>query len=206
MHNSMRWGTMDYYYLSCRAGTEKLNIRILKKIIKTQFEEEKKFKAYFPLREITDQTPYGPVQKLLPMLEGYIVIGTEYNLTKYAYMLRRMSTSSRGLVHNLDRTFILHGADKAYAEWIFENNGIIKESEVIVHKTLKEGTKVQVLDGPMKNLQGRIIRIKKNTKCLVEIYFLGAARKVNLPIRIVQMIDDTSSDDTIPPAEDESNS
>lgn len=181
---------MDYYCLACRSGSEKLNIRLLKKICKTEFTEERELHLYSPVREVKEFSLKTFQIVHQPILKGYVIIVTDYDLSAIAYLISRMSQTSYGLVKNLDNTYILKGNDMAYAAWVASFDGIIRESKVVVSKNIKEGTKVTVVAGPMKDLKGKIIRINKRTRCLIEIPFLGEMRRINLPINIVQEIDE----------------
>lgn len=179
---------MDYYCLACRSGSEKINMRLLKKICKTEFEEKKELHVYSPVREVKEFCLKKFKIVYQPILEGYVIIATEYDLSVIAGLIRKMSSSSYGLVKNADKTYILKGSDMAYAAFVASFDGIIRESKVRVSKNIKEGTRITVIDGPMKDLKGKIIRINKRTRCLVEIPFLGELKRINLPINIVEEV------------------
>lgn len=190
---------MDYYCLACKSGSEHINMRLLKKICKTEFEESKELHVYSPVREVKEMhlNTFKIVSQ--PILKGYIIIATEYDLTSIAHLISRMSVTSYGLARNLDKTYILRGSDMAYAAWVASFDGIIRDSKVRISKNIKEGTKVTVLSGPMKDLKGRIIRISKRSRCLIEIPFLGDLKRINLPIEIVEeVVEDFDTADSIP--------
>lgn len=190
---------MDYYCLACRTGSEKVNMRLLKKICRTEFKEKKEFHVYSPVREVKEFSLKKFKIVYQPILKGYVIIATDYKLTEIAGFIRNMSSSSYGLVRNADRTYILRGSDMTYAAWIASFDGVITESKVRISKNIKEGTKITVIDGPMKDLQGRIVRINKRTRCLVEIPFLGELKKINLPINIVEeVVEDFDTPESIP--------
>lgn len=186
---------MEYYCLAVRVGSEKSNMDLLRRICRNELGEKKKLEIIFPLREVKDHTPYGLVTKRLPLLDGYIMIATEYDLSSIATLISRMSPSSYGLARNPDRTYALRGSERAYAEWVFSCGEIIKESRVKVRKTRDAGTIITVIDGPIKQLDGKCIRIKKKTKCLVEFSFMGEVRRVNLPVEIVEEIDESEGEE-----------
>lgn len=179
---------MEYYCLACRTGSEELNMHLLRKLCATQFEEERELQVYSPMREVKEFKLKNFRVVNQPILPGYVIVVTDYDLPSIDFLIRRMSNSSYGLVRNIDHTYPLRGSDRAYAAWIASFDGIIKESRVIVSKNMQEGTKVIVLSGPMKDLKGKIVRIYKKTRCLVEIPFLGETRRINLPINIVKEI------------------
>jgi transcriptional antiterminator NusG len=59
-----------------------------------------------------------------------------------------------------DNEKALRGKDLEFVNWLKNNNGIIKISKVI-----EIGTKIKVMDGPLKDLDGKIIKINKKQKC-----------------------------------------
>ena len=177
---------MEYYCLACRAGSEEANIRTLKGIVKANFKEDGFFEAYSPVRTVKEfcKKKFKIVNQ--PILPGYIIISTDYNIPLIKYEIHTMSASSNGLIANTDKSYDLRGSDRAYAEWITTFNGVITNSKVKVEKNLTEGTKITVLSGPMKELHGKIIRLYKNTRVLVEIPFLNEVRRINLPVEVVE--------------------
>ena len=54
----------------------------------------------------------------------------------------------------------LRGKDLEFVDWLWKNNGIIKISKVI-----EIGNKIQVIEGPLKDYEGKIIKINKRQKC-----------------------------------------
>jgi transcriptional antiterminator NusG len=54
----------------------------------------------------------------------------------------------------------LRGKDLEFANWLKGNNGIIKISKVI-----EIGNKIKVMEGPLKDFEGKIIKINKRQKC-----------------------------------------
>jgi transcriptional antiterminator NusG len=59
-----------------------------------------------------------------------------------------------------DNENVLRGKDLEFVNWLRKNNGIIKISKVIV-----VGNKIQVLEGPLKDYEGMIIKVNKRQKC-----------------------------------------
>lgn len=146
--------------------------------------------AYSPVRIVRElkEKKFRTVRQ--PMLPGYIIIATDYDLPSISSFIAGMSASSYGLIRNLDKSYELKGDDRVYAEWISRFEGVITESKVKVEKNLEEGTQIVVLSGPMKELKGRIIRLYKKTRVLVEIPFLNEIRRINLPVEVVEETED----------------
>ncbi|EYE87672.1 hypothetical protein Q428_11975 [Fervidicella metallireducens AeB] len=72
----------------------------------------------------------------------------------------------------------LSGKDYEYAMWIFRNQGTILPSKV-----LTEGKTVKVIEGPLLDEIGKIIRLDKHKKkAWVEIDFCGQSRIISLSV------------------------
>lgn len=81
----------------------------------------------------------------------------------------------------------LYGEDLVYANWVLEAEGLITVSEAI-----ELNGKVKIINGPLKNLEGNIIKYsKRNRNCLIEIDFMGQHINTWLPF---DYIDIDSSD------------
>lgn len=176
---------MEYYCLACKTGCESINIKMLKTVCRSKLGEGQ-IDAYSPVRIVRElkEKKFHLVRQ--PMLPGYIIIYTDYDLASISSVIAGMTASSYGLIRNLDKSYQLKGDDKAYAEWISRFEGVIRESQVKVEKDLQEGSRVTVLSGPLKELKGRIIRLYKKTRVLVEIPFLNEVRRINLPVEVVE--------------------
>jgi transcriptional antiterminator NusG len=59
-----------------------------------------------------------------------------------------------------DNEKALRGKDLEFINWLKANNGIIKLSKVI-----EIGTKIQPIEGPLKELDGKIVKINRRQKC-----------------------------------------
>jgi transcriptional antiterminator NusG len=54
----------------------------------------------------------------------------------------------------------LRGKDLEFADWLKGNNGIIK-----ISKAVEIGNTIKVMEGPLKNYEGKITKINKRQKC-----------------------------------------
>jgi transcriptional antiterminator NusG len=55
----------------------------------------------------------------------------------------------------------LRGNDLVFVNWLKRNNGLLKISKVI-----EIGKKIKVLEGPLKDYEGKIIKIRRRQKCV----------------------------------------
>lgn len=68
----------------------------------------------------------------------------------------------------------LQGSDRAFAEWLFRNDGLIGISKI----QIRDG-KIFIRSGPMKYFRKETIRIDKHTKnALIKMDFLGTTREM----------------------------
>lgn len=79
----------------------------------------------------------------------------------------------------------LHGEDEAFARWLFNHDGVIGLS-----KAYREGDRVHILEGPLKDFEGKIIRIdRRNKSGQVELVVSGRAVKIWLGFELVDSLD-----------------
>ena len=175
---------MPYYCLSVKVGSEQKNIPFLKALAIRELEDYS-LKAYFPVREMKDKKGGIFITHDQPMIPGYLLIYSDKELGKINREIRRMSQSSYGLLKYSDGTFDLKGRDLEYATWIFSLEGRITASKVKVINNIQKGDSIVVISGPLKDFKGKIIKMNKNSRVLVEVEFLGDIKTINLPIEIL---------------------
>ena len=64
-------------------------------------------------------------------------------------------------LHYTDNEKRLRDKDLQFVKWLKENNGIIKISNV-----MEIGKKLKIMDGPLKELEGKTVKINKRQKCV----------------------------------------
>jgi transcriptional antiterminator NusG len=70
----------------------------------------------------------------------------------------------------------LTGGDTEYAKWILSHEGVIGQSKI-----LEEGEEIKILDGPLCDCVGKIIKLDRRKKrAWVEFDFDGRKQKVSL--------------------------
>lgn len=81
-----------------------------------------------------------------------------------------------------DGDWRLYGDDRTYAQWVFQYNGLIGLS-----KGYQIGDRVQIIDGPLKDIEGCITRIdRRNRSGQVTLRFGGRELKVWLGFEIIK--------------------
>lgn len=94
--------------------------------------------------------------KELCLLPGYVFFETDEELD-----VRSINTMQNviKLLQYDDGEYRLRGADIEFVEWIKRNNGTIEPTKVI-----KEGTKIRFVEGPLCELNGRVLKVNKSRR------------------------------------------
>ena len=136
-----------------------------------------------PFLRITHKSKNGiksTFQKV--MLPGYVFLYLPKDSKPFEI---RSGGVSFHFVSNVEKNdYVLHGSDEKYAQWIFNNGGIIGMS-----KAIKVNGKVRVISGPLYNLVGNIKEYsKKNRNCRIEITLFGRLISMWLPFQWVEEV------------------
>lgn len=96
------------------------------------------------------------------MVPNYILFTARINM-QVSQMLA--ITSVLQVLTYAENDWQLRGDDLFCAQWLFDHNGTIGVSVLFM-----EGDDVQIVDGPLKDMEGKILRIdKRNRNALVEL-------------------------------------
>ena len=104
------------------------------------------------------------------MLPGYVFVYA--SAAPDFRQLSRISGVLRALKYN-DGSYALTGADLAFAAWLYANGGVIDVSAAI-----QAGTKIKIIDGPLRDYGGRIVKVDKKRKSVAVEIGLGGAVKL----------------------------
>ena len=136
------------YCVFCRTGFEAgIESRLKRRGYATLVPKIKKFK------------PSGGklVEKELCLLPGYVFFETD----EPALDVRSINTLQNAikLLQYDDGEYRLRGADLDFVEWIRRHAGTIEPTKVI-----KEGTKIRFVEGPLCELNGRVLKVNKSRR------------------------------------------
>ena len=82
-----------------------------------------------------------------------------------------------------DGSHNLQGSDAVYARWIHTNNGIIRQSKVL----LQEGQRLHILEGPLKGMDANVVKVDKHHKRIkVRIDFAGRETDIIFSVEFVE--------------------
>jgi transcriptional antiterminator NusG len=172
---------MNYYCVACRTGGEAKVRAHLNKYFAREFGELNDVQVFFPMRKMFERRKGKQMVSDQPILPGYLMLCSEESLDTRMIDVERVP-GSYGFLRNLDNSICLKAADREYAAWIMGNKGVIKPSKV----RFQEGEPITVIEGPLMNLHGNIIRIDhRGSRVLVEFDFAGVVRKVSMPVEFI---------------------
>ncbi len=158
-------------------------------------------RALAPKRSMQEKRSGKWIQRNLPLLPGYVFV---YELNerkefdkKYISGKNKISNAKIRKNENIykllnyeDGGFELQGGDRDYALWLYRNHGLISSSMI-----LEDGDGIRVLEGPLKDCKGRIVRLDRHKRrAVVEFDFDGSCRRVNLAADIISMYEELAQD------------
>lgn len=166
-----------YGCLFCTTGKERLvaqGIEVMCPGVRTLIARQEKHK-----------TVHGrKFRETVPLLPGYVFFQAEYNTEPYAkfpreHVLRLLTTGE-------NRQWQLAGEDEKFAAWLFRCDGLLGFS-----KAYKEQDKIRIVSGPLKDLEGQILRIDRRGRSgQVALEFNGRQVKVWLGFELIDAVND----------------
>jgi len=162
---------MKVYCIFCKSGSEDI---VAEKIAKLSPELE----AIIPVRTLQQKRNGKWMSSKQHLIPGYIFLYVEEEMSLQrikqlldVYKVLDYEVGSRELVNN----------DYEYAMWIYRHCGNIDTSKVVM-----EGSLVRVVDGPLLDGIGTIVRIDRHKRrAWVEFDFNGKKQSVSLSIEDV---------------------
>jgi transcriptional antiterminator NusG len=142
-----------YFCVFCETGKESIVETLLKDL------------GYNIISSLTERNILKngkTIKEYRPIIPGYVFFGNKgepdwIKIKKIGYILYPLKYS--------DNIKQLHGQDLKFIEWLIRHNGSIG-----ISKAIQVGTKIKIIEGPLKEYEGNIIKINKRQKCVaVEI-------------------------------------
>lgn len=171
---------MRSYCLYCKTGSEKQLVRLLKKNMLDYLNVE--LEVFYPVRIINQRKKgvWSAVEQ--PLLPGYLFLYLDEDIPLPPFVIKQERDAYKILRYS-DGQMALKNDDEKYALWVYRNNGQFLPSKVL----FKEGQMVKVVDGPLKEMEGQILKIDRHHKrVVVGMNFAGSLRKVHLSIDIIE--------------------
>ncbi|MCF7927569.1 MAG: antiterminator LoaP [Spirochaetales bacterium] len=145
---------MNFYVVQVKSRNEDKFLKMI-----AYNNPELRLKFFWPRRSLTIWKQGKPKETLKPIFPGYLFLETEEVSADIYWLLKRMPDFYRFLKSNYD-IVPLEGDDKRLVLH-FQSYGEIAEKSQVV---FDENQRIQVLDGPLKGLEGRIVKVDKRKK------------------------------------------
>lgn len=169
-------GVSQSYCLQCVAGREAGVAR--------QIRQETGLTALAPTLVRMEWKGKVAARKEQTLFPGYVFLYADDNALpdlNGVHHMRRLMAYSPGQRQ-------LYGRDAEIARWLFQYGGVIRESRV-----LREGDRIVVVDGPMKDLGGVIKSVnKQRQRASIEFTFEGITRNVWMAFEWVSSADEAA--------------
>jgi transcriptional antiterminator NusG len=101
------------------------------------------------------------VKKFRSIIPGYVFIESGAFLDIFCWREICKTDSIYYPLEYSDNERVLRGKDLDFVNWLKYNDGVIKISKVI-----ENDKKIKVIEGPLKGLEGKIVKINRKQKCV----------------------------------------
>jgi transcription termination/antitermination protein NusG len=142
---------MNFYVIQVRTGGEKLYLKLTRKLV-----EGKDIEILWPRRKLTIRKKGKKIENSAPIFPGYLFIKSEQFPQELFRPLKRARGFTRFLETN-ERIKPLRGTDKELLLHFLSFGEITQKSTV----TFDENNRIVVIEGPLKGLEGSIIKVDK---------------------------------------------
>jgi transcriptional antiterminator NusG len=113
-----------------------------------------------------------------PLMPGYLFFTCDY--APDWGTVKRMPSVYKALSYP-DGSFALRGRDLDFVRLLMKNNGVYK-----ISRAVSEGAKIKIIDGPLKNLEGGIIKVnRRKGRALVRIEGEGIINNIWLGFELI---------------------
>jgi transcriptional antiterminator NusG len=172
---------MKAYCLYCKTGSEEKLVFLLKKDMRDYFSMD--LDVVFPTRIINQRKRGRWASVEQPLLPGYLFLYLDDEVPFPLFIIKQERDAYKILRYS-DGSMELKEADAQYAMWVYNHGGKLMPSTVVY----REGQLVKVLDGPLKDLEGRILKLDRHHKrVIIGFMFAGAERKINLSVNVIDL-------------------
>ena len=160
------------YCMLCRTGAELLVARSI-----TRHYPE--LMAIAPVKTLQEKRNGQWEKREQIMLPGYLFLYSDrelpFDLCRKVDLLYRTLEYEKGMR-------VLTGSDEEYAQWVYRHQGNIGISRV----TVEEGQDIQVIDGPLLDCRGTIMKLDRHKRrAVVSLTFDGQKRMVSISVECV---------------------
>lgn len=154
---------MSFYVVSVRPGEEAKFLRVARDRI-----GEERARFHWPRRKLTIRRRGKREDSLAPVFPGYVFLETDRIDEEIFSTVKRLPGFYRFLESN-DRVRPLAGDDLELVTHFVRYGDVIGKSRV----TFDENSRIEVKDGPLAGLEGRIVKVdrrKQRAKVRLDLY------------------------------------
>ena len=151
---------MNYFAFQVKSRCEEKYLKLARKLLNTEYRPDKiPVKLILPRRQLTIRKQGKQKTSFSPIFPGYVFIEAISIDPSVYWLLKKINGFSRFL-NKPDNVEPLIGDDKTILLHFLAFGEIVKKSMV----SFDRSQKIRVKEGPMKGLEGNIIRVDKRKK------------------------------------------
>jgi len=182
---------MNYFVFQVLTGKEEKFIHLAEYNFKTQnIPPDKSGRIIWPQRKLSIKRGGRQKEVLAPIFPGYLFFEQNKLYTDCYWVLRKTSGFVRFLKDNRNIQPI-QGADKELLLHFLSYGEIVEKSRV----RFDENNRIRVISGPMKGLEGKIIKVdrrKKRAKIKLSLY--EESFKIDFGFEVLEKAEDYERD------------
>ncbi len=168
-----------WYAIQTIAGHEKQLVSVIEHLY-----DGEKILLYLPVKEMIHQIKGDKFIARIPLFPGYIFV--YHSIDRVTAMLQKNNVNIFAKPVKADGKYL--EANREEMELLFRitgENGVIKISKGI----FSQNDEIRIINGPLKNLKGRILFInKRKNKAKIRIKLMNRMVDISLGLEIIQKI------------------
>lgn len=146
-------------------------------------------RALFPQRIKTFRMKNEWRNIKVALIPGYVFVYLNGDEAEHLYPFETLSQVIRVLKYEDGDTKWLNGADMRFADWVWNQDGLIDLVDAI-----QIGDYIEIVDTELKKLRGRVAKMDRRRKTVkIEMDGAGIINNVWLPYQVIQKIDEKPS-------------
>ncbi len=165
-----------WYIIWCLTGKEEELVERIREVIpETMYKD-----VWTPYKIVISNMHGVEEKKKILMFPGYVFIET--GDIEELHLLLKQESSYIGVLKSGDKAVPVTEADRRIIEFFTSNKGVAG-----VSLGIKENGRVKILEGPLKGMDDKIVKVKRNKKkAWVRLEdFLGQDREISFALEIV---------------------
>lgn len=146
-------------------------------------------KALFPQKTKCYRAKNEWLNEKAPIIPGYVFVYLKEDEAAHIYSFKEIPQVIRILHYGDEAAWRLSGADLAFADWIWNQNGTLTMIDAV-----RIGDYIEIVDTELKHLHGRVARMDRRKKTvMLEMDGAGIINHVWLPYQVIQKMDERYS-------------